>query len=530
MIDIKLVSLDKLEAWGKNPRQRDPERFEWIKMSLKKFGFVMPVYAREDGMLYSGHQRTGAARELGFSHVPVIYLPGYDEATERGINIVFNLCTNDHATKSDFGKKAAMELSDLEKFQALPDAIDPFPCLKQFDIKPIDYQEDLKPSEISNMTFLFAQTFCDLGVEIPIILNADNKIINGGPRLLAALSYGRIVHSAVKVTENSEAMQLFLNKITMSFDLQRAFGEELRYNSFFRRRNQAAQRTTFGVGFYHWVFGKEARNEGKAWLLKHMVKLEGEYRARFIAEHGTTCIDFGAGRLDNTNKLQAAGITCIPFEPYAMKPNSDQISVVGARLIARRFLAWIATKPPIDSLFCSSVFNSVPFAEDREHLMVIFNFICSCGARLYLHTLSDSNLASRVFNNGLNASARADGAILLDTEPGLYINEILKVPKVQKFHSEEELIAQGKRYFHKVTYYPANGSSHGIKCEGSRKIEPILLVRALEFEFNLPYPGNQRMGLVKEAIDAFSNFTNIDLMKVKEEHAETNRQVQSEEG
>ncbi|MHC5830864.1 MAG: ParB N-terminal domain-containing protein, partial [Nostoc sp.] len=103
----------------------------------------MPVYAREDGMLYSGHQRTGAARELGFKEVPVIYLPGYDEATERGINIVFNLCTNDHATKSDFGKKAAMELSDLDKFQALPDAIDPFPCLKQFDIKPIDYQEDL---------------------------------------------------------------------------------------------------------------------------------------------------------------------------------------------------------------------------------------------------------------------------------------------------------------------------------------------------------------------------------------------------
>ncbi|MHC5833844.1 MAG: hypothetical protein ACYT04_000000102055, partial [Nostoc sp.] len=81
---------------------------------------------------------------------------------------------------------------------------------------------------------------------------------------------------------------------------------------------------------------------------------------------------------------------------------------------------------------------------------------------------------------------------------------------MQKFHSEEELIAQGKRYFHKVSYYPANGSSHGIKCEGSRSLPPILLVRALEFEFDLPYPNNQRMGLVKEALTAFSQFTKID--------------------
>ncbi|MBD0303958.1 MAG: ParB N-terminal domain-containing protein, partial [Tolypothrix sp. T3-bin4] len=289
---IQLVPLTQLEAWDKNPRQRDPERFEWIKMSLRKFGFVMPVFAREDGLLYSGHQRTGAAKELGFTEVPVVFLPGYDEATERGINIVFNLCTNDHATKADFGKKAAMELSDLEKFEMLPDATDPFPCMKNLLIKPVDYQEQMRPDEISNMTFLFSQTFCELGVEIPIILDADGKIINGAPRLMAALSYGRVTHSAVQITENTEALKLFLNKITMSFNLQRAFGEELRYNSFFRRRNQAAQRTTFGVGFYQWVFGKDARNGGKSWLLKHMVKLEGEYRNRFIAEHGTVCIDF----------------------------------------------------------------------------------------------------------------------------------------------------------------------------------------------------------------------------------------------
>lgn len=515
---IQLAPIDSLQAWHKNPRERDPKRFDWIKISLKKFGFVMPVFAREDGMLYSGHQRTGAAHELGFTQIPVVYLPGYEAATERGLNVLFNLCTNDHNTKADFGKKAAMELeAKIEAFNELPDATDPFPCLTNFEvIKPVDYQKQIDPLSFNNMTFLFAQTLCEMGIEIPIILNPNNEIINGVPRLMAAISYARVNYPAVKINENWEALGIFLNKITMSFNLQKAFGEELRYNSFFRRRNQAAQRTTLGVGFYHWVFAKEARTGGKEWLFQNLIKLEGENRSRFIAEHGTTCIDFGAGRLDNTNKLQDAGITCIPFEPYSMKPHSDEICYKGSKLIAIRFLSWLGTKPKIDSLFCSSVFNSVPFSEDREHLMVIFNFICTYGCTLYLHTLSDTNLGGRVFNNGVNASSRSDGAILLDTEPGLYINEVLNVPKVQKFHSEQELIAQGKRYFHNAIYYPANGSSHGIKCQGAKKLDPLLLVRALEFEFNLPYPGNKRMDLVNKALTEFSNFTGIDLFKVKE--------------
>ncbi|MGI0485861.1 ParB N-terminal domain-containing protein [Pantanalinema rosaneae CENA516] len=64
MLNIELVDPKDLLTWDKNPRERNPERFEWLKTSLQKFGFVMPIYVREsDGTLYSGHQRTGAARD-----------------------------------------------------------------------------------------------------------------------------------------------------------------------------------------------------------------------------------------------------------------------------------------------------------------------------------------------------------------------------------------------------------------------------------------------------------------------------------
>ncbi|MCU0551875.1 MAG: ParB N-terminal domain-containing protein [Leptolyngbya sp. Prado105] len=515
-VEIKLIDPKELAAWSKNPRDRDPERFEWIKVSLSKFGFVMPIFIRDDGVLYSGHQRTGAALELGFEEVPVVVLPHTgSERMERAMNVLFNLCTNDHLTKSDFGKKAAMELQDLEQFKLLPDASDKSPCLQHFNISPIKFLDQLTPDRINNMTKLFAESLISLGAEIPILLDENDNIINGAPRLLAAISMNRLSYPAVRITENVEALTLFVNKITMSFDLKKAFGEELRYNSFFRRRNQAAQRVTFGVGFYQWVFGKDARDGGKQWLMKHMVKLEGEYLQRFIAEHGTTCVDFGAGRLDNTVKLQAAGLTCIPFEPFNLKPNTDEISVPASRMIAKRFLKWIANCPRIDSVFCSSVFNSVPFKQDRDYLMVIFQAMCLHGARLYLHTLSDSTLGSRVFNNGLNEASRSDGAILLDSEPGLYINEILNVAKVQKFHSKEELMSLGRKHFQRVKYSPANSASHGIKCEGSKQIDWVELIKALEFEFDLPYPGDLRMGLADEAIEAFSKFTGQDLVAIR---------------
>jgi len=137
---IQLISINELQAWDKNPRERDPERFEWIQLSLLKFGFVTPVFAREDGLLYSGHQRSSAAKAIGLERVPVVFLPGYDDATERSINVVFNLCTNDHATKGDFGKNAAVEVRELiHLVRDLPNATNFYPCLDWFAINPITY-------------------------------------------------------------------------------------------------------------------------------------------------------------------------------------------------------------------------------------------------------------------------------------------------------------------------------------------------------------------------------------------------------
>ena len=503
-MEIKLLDASLVAGWDKNPRIRDPERFELIKLSLRIFGFVMPLYVNKvNRTLYSGHQRSAAAIALGYEKLPVVELEDYGTEGDAGVNILFNLCTNDHLKRSDFGEFAKITAPDegLDHLKSLPVATNPFPCMDWQEIVPVEWLSSLP--KIPNLSAIkFAMMMHDLGIQIPVVKTATGRIINGAVRLAAAAESGFTAYPAVTVSDEAAgSMEILLNRITMSFDLQRVFGEKLRYNSFFRRRNQAAQRVGLGVGFYVWAF-PEASKHGSLWIHENLSELKGDIRKRFIAEHGNCCIDFGAGRMDNTRKLVSAGIECIAFEPYQLKPRSDAISYSASRLLAIKFLSWLKSRPKLTSVFCSSVFNSVPFEKDRELLMRIFQALCSIESRptLYLWTLNSNRYGNNLDSNHKMARERND--VLLDAEPGLFVSNILSKPKVQKMHSKDELIALGFDFFEDVRY-ESTSASHGIKCSQPRAVDLDLLREALEFEFDLPYPGERRMGLASQAIAAF---------------------------
>ena len=40
-----------------NPRTADPKRLDLIEFSLRKLGFIAPIYADANGEILSGHQR-----------------------------------------------------------------------------------------------------------------------------------------------------------------------------------------------------------------------------------------------------------------------------------------------------------------------------------------------------------------------------------------------------------------------------------------------------------------------------------------
>jgi ParB-like chromosome segregation protein Spo0J len=74
-LTVENVSLDLLRPDPANPRRISEDELDALERSLRQFGFVQPVLARrEDGTVIGGHQRLVAARRLGLTTVPVIWL------------------------------------------------------------------------------------------------------------------------------------------------------------------------------------------------------------------------------------------------------------------------------------------------------------------------------------------------------------------------------------------------------------------------------------------------------------------------
>ena len=74
-LEVVEVPIDSLTAADYNPRTIDKTKAERLARSLDEFGFLEPVVVnRHTGRVVGGHQRINAARTLGRTTVPVVYV------------------------------------------------------------------------------------------------------------------------------------------------------------------------------------------------------------------------------------------------------------------------------------------------------------------------------------------------------------------------------------------------------------------------------------------------------------------------
>jgi DNA modification methylase len=87
---VQHVAIDSLKPDPANPRRISETELESLTRSIREFGFVEPVLVRkQDRTVIGGHQRLTAARKLGLTHAPVIYL---DVSIEQAklLNVALN--------------------------------------------------------------------------------------------------------------------------------------------------------------------------------------------------------------------------------------------------------------------------------------------------------------------------------------------------------------------------------------------------------------------------------------------------------
>jgi len=504
-----LVSVATLIGADYNPRKVIPERLEQVKMSLTYLGFLLPLYATKDNRLLSGHQRITAARILGYTHVPVVYLSP-SEAEERGLNLVFNKATNDLDTFSE----SARESFDgyINRAESATDGLTPiepnthYPCM---DVSRLPIR-DLLPfiSGVGDSLRNAGSQLHRANVSMPIVMSGG-KIINGLGRLAGYYTRQQESVDVVEIPEGKAGYAyLALNFLAMDFDIQSNFKQELRYNAF---RRKAVQSQIVGLSrtFGYFVYARALSNTRGKWHeegnldLKLLPTYSKATFKKFKDEYGATIFDMGAGTLHDSNLMKSAGLDCTPFEPYYSPPGESVPNPEASRKLNSDFLdkfKSVKLSGPT-SLISSFVLNSIPHHEDRMAYLCILGAMSRMTTTLYIGTQSTKVLKG----TGLSHQMRMNGV-----EKNMTLGNNNKFFKAQKFFEPEELFRMVSMFFSKVELAIVEQNLY-VKATMPRRANPQMLREALELEFDLPYEDGSTMGLKDKAIEIFSEYLGVPL-------------------
>ena len=96
-LNIIYKTLNEIKPYEKNPRHND-DAVKYVKNSIKKFGFKVPIVIDKNNVIVAGHTRYKASLELGLEKVPCIVA---DDLTEKQIK-AFRLADNKAAEKASW--------------------------------------------------------------------------------------------------------------------------------------------------------------------------------------------------------------------------------------------------------------------------------------------------------------------------------------------------------------------------------------------------------------------------------------------
>ena len=503
---LRLVPIDDVNPSAYNPRTADPVRLDILELSIRKLGFVLPIFASSNGEILSGHQRHHVAKRMGLEAIPVYFTGQMDLPDRKAINIAFNRGTNDLSV-SDTPKNITEALNRINLDELVKSVSDKpleqlYRCMSP-TVVSVKKLTKVNKGKWVNYARNMARMLYGKKIIMPIVCTRDNRVVNGIGRLQYAAEKGWSAIEVIYIDDNEARLSdAMLNLLSMDFDIHSRYEDLLRYNSF--RRGRRVRGNQLGLGF---IFSVAPMKTSKEYDVT-----KPDNSRKWKRFHGRSVVDFGAGHLTETEVLRSIGVNVTPFEPFHLGMH-DQIDKLKSIELAKSFLRDISSGKTFTSVFISSVLNSVPFALDRRYIACLCAALCSDKTRLYACASASGHPNIKVAQgmDGLSERQSKCAVFKLDYEDGITIGDFKEKPKVQKYHSPEEFYRLFKRYFSAVEVVVRHDNVNAT-C-GNPIIQSILrdLRAAIEFEFNLPYPDGSRMNLVDEAISAYETRLGVTL-------------------
>lgn len=144
-MQIQQMSIHEIVPYENNARFND-EAVDYVKNSIKEFGFQQPIVVDKDNVIIAGHTRYKAAREIGMKTVPTIVAADLTEEQVKAYRLADN--KTGEIAEWDFDK-LLIELKDLELNSEL-DMAD-FGFLEQDEPKSLS--EKIKENPIGSNLF-----------------------------------------------------------------------------------------------------------------------------------------------------------------------------------------------------------------------------------------------------------------------------------------------------------------------------------------------------------------------------------------
>lgn len=112
---VSNIPIDELKPFVKNPKKHPEKQIKFLQKSFKEFGWTNPILVAQDNMIVAGHGRWEAAKQAGFSEVPVIKL---DMPYEKAVAYVVadNHLAELAETDTEQLAELLQEISQIEDF------------------------------------------------------------------------------------------------------------------------------------------------------------------------------------------------------------------------------------------------------------------------------------------------------------------------------------------------------------------------------------------------------------------------------
>lgn len=440
---MEIIKISDIKPASYNPRRISEDSFSELQGSLKTLGFILPIIVNKRNMtIVAGHQRTKASTAVGITEVPAYFVDGVSLEAEILFNQVHNGIEN--------------EPTELGKCK-------------------ISLEEGMFHEEVNASGF-------DVSTAMASVVKDNCKLITEYGDVLCAIVCGDDV---VFGNNYIRACQV-LNIPCHVYSLEAS--KRMMFDYYFQK----------DYGYFSYDHIERADFvQGRAQMTNKTFEHSQIYRMAlpFITAENNRNLhifDFGCGKAFSiTHMKQVLGYRhSVGLEFF--NHNRVGISVEKGHEMIDGLIRHVQKYGLFDYVICDSVLNSVNSQKAEDSVLACLLLFCKPGGSIFFCGRSVKSVhEKRNFKKATN-NEEYDARFL--DENGLTAKMTQGQWYYQKFHSPKDIDRIIERFGFDVFTRKDDGKMWKI---GARKVAELpdeVYMEAIDFEFNMKLPNNQRYG------------------------------------